>query len=80
MAKRIRRFSIARATEAFQDNVSRSGRYAGASYTLVGGIIVLGGIGYVLDGWWGTKPWLLLVGLLLGIVVGFYEIIKAARP
>ena len=80
MAKRIRRFPLARATEAFQDNVARSGRYAGASYTLVGGIILLGGIGYVLDGWWGTKPWLLLIGLLLGIVVGFYEIIKAARP
>jgi F0F1-type ATP synthase assembly protein I len=80
MAKRIRRFSLARATEALQDNVARSGRYAGASYTLVGGIILLGGIGYVLDGWWGTKPWLLLIGLLLGIVVGFYEIIRSARP
>jgi F0F1-type ATP synthase assembly protein I len=80
MARRNRRFSLARATEALQDNVTRSGRVAGASYTLVGGIIVLGGLGYFLDGRLGTKPWLLLGGLLLGIVVGFYEIVKASRP
>ena len=80
MAKRNRRFSLARATEALQDNVARSGRVAGASYTLVGGIILLGGLGYFLDGRLGTTPWLLLAGLLLGIVVGFYEIVKASRP
>ena len=80
MARQNRRFSLARATEALQDNVARSGRVAGASYTLVGGIIVLGGLGYVLDGRLGTEPWLLVGGLLMGIVVGFYEIVKATKP
>lgn len=80
MARQHRRFSLARATEALQDNVARSGRAAGASYTLVGGIILLGGLGYVLDGRLGTQPWLLLSGLLVGIVVGFYEIVKATKP
>ena len=80
MARQNRRFSLARATEALQDNVARSGRAAGASYTLVGGIIVLGGLGYVLDGRLGTEPWLLVLGLLMGIVVGFYEIVKATKP
>lgn len=80
MARRIRRFSLARATEALQENVTRSGRAAGASYTLVGGIILLGGIGYLLDGRLGTAPWLLVVGLVIGIVVGFYEIVKASKP
>ena len=80
MAVRNRRFSLARATEALQNNVMRSGRAAGASYTLVGGIILLGGIGYLLDERLGTKPWLLVVGLLVGIVVGFYEIVKATKP
>ena len=80
MAGKNRRFSLARATEALQDNVARSGRVAGASYTLVGGIILLGGLGYVLDGRLGTEPWLLVGGLLLGIVVGFYEIVKATKP
>jgi F0F1-type ATP synthase assembly protein I len=47
---------------------------AAASYTLIGAIIVLGGLGYFADTWFGTSPWLLLTGLLLGIVVGFYEL------
>ena len=80
MARQNRRFSLARATEALQDNVARSGRAAGASYTLIGGIILLGGLGYVLDGRLGTKPWLLVGGLVLGIIVGFYEIVKATKP
>jgi F0F1-type ATP synthase assembly protein I len=35
--------------------------------------------GYLLDGRLGTKPWLTFAGLLLGIVVGFYELIKVTR-
>jgi F0F1-type ATP synthase assembly protein I len=80
MAKADRRFSLARATKSLQDNVARSGPVAAASYTLVGGIILLGGLGYFLDSRWGTAPWLLITGLAIGIVVGFYEVIKAARP
>jgi ATP synthase protein I len=34
--------------------------------------------GYVLDGWLGTKPWLMLVGLLLGIASGFVNLFRAA--
>lgn len=58
----------------FQRNLRNSAPFAAASYTLIGAIIVLGGLGYVADIWLGTSPWLLLVGLLLGIVVGFYEL------
>ena len=47
-----------------------------ASYTLIGAIILLGGIGYAVDSWQGTAPWGLVIGLLLGIVVGFYELVK----
>ena len=49
-----------------------------ASYTLVGGVLVLGGLGYLVDKWQGTSPWFLLGGLLLGIVVGFYQLVKTA--
>ena len=47
-----------------------------ASYTLIGAIILLGGIGYAIDEWRGTSPWFLLGGLLMGLVVGFYELAK----
>jgi F0F1-type ATP synthase assembly protein I len=51
---------------------------AAASYTLVGGILLLGGIGYACDRWWGPTPWGRVIGLALGIVVGFYEIIRVS--
>jgi F0F1-type ATP synthase assembly protein I len=38
--------------------------------------VLLGGLGYGFDAWRGTGHCGLFVGLLLGIVVGFYELIK----
>jgi F0F1-type ATP synthase assembly protein I len=67
---------IERSTRALQENVQRSGPAAGASYTLIGAIIVLGGIGYALDAWLGTGPWFLIGGLLFGIVVGMWELAR----
>ena len=72
--------SLEKAAKAFQENVTRSGPVAAASYTLIGAIILLGGIGYALDRWRGTTPWFLLGGLLLGLIVGFYELAKAVWP
>ena len=79
MAKKDRRFSLTRTTHSFEDSVSRSASALGASYTLVGAILLLGGIGYGVDRWRGTSPWFLLIGLLLGVVVGFYELVKATN-
>ena len=81
MARTGRQYSFERAARAFQSNVASAGPVAAASYTLVGGILLLGGIGYAVDRWWGTAPWGLVIGLALGIVVGFYELIRVAmRP
>jgi ATP synthase protein I len=76
MAKKNRDFPFEQSTQSLQQNVSRSGAVAGASYTLIGGILLLGGLGYGFDYWRGTSPWGLITGLMLGIVVGFYELIK----
>lgn len=59
-----------------QGNIRRAGPAAAAGYTLIGSIVLLGGGGYALDAWRGTSPGFLLGGLLLGIVVGFYELAK----
>jgi F0F1-type ATP synthase assembly protein I len=80
MARDRSRFSLGRSTRALQDNVSRSASAAAASYTLIAAIVLLGGIGYAVDEWRGTSPWFLLAGLALGMVVGFYELIKTTRP
>ena len=76
MGKNQSSFSFKRSAESLQDNVRRAGPAAGASYTLIGAIILLGGIGYGLDQWKGTDPWGLFVGLMLGLIVGFYELAK----
>ena len=41
---------------------------------VVGGLI----IGWLLDRWLGTGPWLLVGGVILGAAAGFYEFIRAA--
>jgi F0F1-type ATP synthase assembly protein I len=74
MPKDERHLLLLRSLKSLQENVQRAGPAAAASYTLIGAILLLGGIGYALDVWRGTGPWFLLGGLLLGIVVGFYEL------
>jgi F0F1-type ATP synthase assembly protein I len=76
MAKKNRSFSYSRSAKSLQENASNAGSAAGASYTLVGGILALGAIGYGFDKWRDTSPWGLIIGLTLGIVVGFYELVK----
>jgi F0F1-type ATP synthase assembly protein I len=59
-----------------QENLRQAGPAAMVGYTLLGAIIMLGGIGYAVDAWRGTSPWFLLAGLLLGVIVGFVELAK----
>ncbi len=76
MADDDRGTSFARSLQFLQENLRRSGPAVVAGYTLIGAILLLGGIGYAVDRWQGTSPWFLLGGLLLGVVVGMYELAK----
>jgi len=76
MGRNDRNF-LARSAKELQENAERAGPAAGASYTLIGAIILLGAIGYAIDAWRGTSShWFLLGGLLLGIVVGMWELAR----
>jgi F0F1-type ATP synthase assembly protein I len=77
MAKRNEDPFVEKSMRSFQETVRKSGPAASASYALLGAILLLGGIGYGVDAWQGTGPWGLVVGLLLGLVVGFYELARA---
>ncbi len=77
-ARKVRGF-LGRSMEALQGNAQQAGPAAAASYTLVGAIVFLGGLGYVLDLWLGWAPWGLLAGLSLGVLVGFYHLIKTTQ-
>ncbi|MFQ5788297.1 MAG: AtpZ/AtpI family protein, partial [Thermodesulfobacteriota bacterium] len=45
-----------------------------ASYTLVGAVLGLSILGFFADKWLHTEPWLLLIGVVLGLVIGLYEV------
>lgn len=45
---------------------------------LVAPILGLGGIGWLLDRHFGTSPWITLGGLILGVVGGMVNFIRAA--
>jgi F0F1-type ATP synthase assembly protein I len=47
-------------------------------YELVLAIVVTGGVGWLLDWAFGTKPWLLVAGMLIGIVAGLYRFMREA--
>lgn len=55
------------------------GVVAGAGITLV--VATAGGaiLGYFLDRWLGSSPWLTLIGLGLGIVAGFRELVRTIK-
>jgi ATP synthase protein I len=78
MADKGKKASYARSAKSLQESATQAGPAMAASYTLVGAIIVLGGLGYVVDRWRGTAPWFLVTGLVVGVVIGFYELIKTA--
>ena len=67
---------LARSLRQTQENLRQAGPAAMVGYTLLGAIVVMGGIGYAVDVWLDASPWFLLVGLLIGVVVGFFELAK----
>ena len=69
---------ILSSARGIQSALRAAGPFAAASYTLIGAIVLLGFLGRFADNYFGTSPWLLIVGLFLGIVVGFYEIARVA--
>jgi len=47
-----------------------------AGITLFATVIAFIGIGWLVDRWFGTKPWFLVVGFVLGSAAGLYEFIR----
>lgn len=68
--------------EAQQDRVMRGRGMAYGlrmSSELVAAILVGGFIGYMLDQWLGTKPWLFLLFFVLGFGAGILNVMRAFK-
>ncbi len=48
------------------------------SAELIGGVVVGGAIGWYLDSWLGSRPWLFILFFLLGTAAGMMNVIRVA--
>jgi ATP synthase protein I len=60
-----------------QDVNRKSGLAYAAAFSLFAAVVSGLILGWLLDRWLGTRPWLLVVGLVLGSAAGFYQFIRA---
>ena len=60
-------------------NSSNMGSAFKLSTELVSAVLVGTIIGFILDTWFGTKPWLIIVFFFLGSAAGILNVIKAAK-
>ena len=49
------------------------------STELVAAVLVGTIIGFILDNWFGTKPWLILIFFFVGVAAGIYNVVKSAK-
>ena len=62
-----------------QEELNRkSGLAYAAAFSLFGAVVAGLILGWLLDRWLGTRPWVLVTGLVLGAAAGFYEFIRAS--
>ena len=58
-----------------QEATRRSGMAYAAGLTIFFSVATCMGLGWALDRWLGTK-WIMIAGIVLGAVVGFYQFIR----
>ena len=46
---------------------------------LVAAVVVGTIIGFILDNWFGTKPWLILIFFFVGVIAGISNVIRSAK-
>lgn len=61
--------------EENQEITRRSGIAYAAGLTIFLSVVSFMGVGWLLDRWLGTS-WIMIAGIVLGSVVGFYEFIR----
>ena len=63
-----------------KDNEKSSfGKAFQLSTELVSAVLVATIIGFILDNWFDTKPWLIIVFFFIGVAAGIMNVIKSAK-
>ncbi len=65
------------------DNNEKKGSFMGNAFKLGTELVAAVGvgtiIGFILDSWFGTKPWLIIIFFFLGAAAGMLNVIKTAN-
>jgi ATP synthase protein I len=62
-----------------QSSSSNLGTALKMSTELVAAVVVGTIIGFILDNWFGTKPWLILIFFFVGVVTGILNVVRSAK-
>lgn len=62
--------------ESEAESIRKSGLAYGAVTALVGSILVCMGIGWAADKYFNSSPWGIVVGIILGAILGFYQFVR----
>ena len=62
-----------------QSSSSNIGAAFKLSTEMVAAVIVGTIIGFILDNWFGTKPWLILIFFFVGAIAGILNVIRSAK-
>ena len=62
-----------------QSSSSNLGTALKMSTELVAAVVVGTIIGFILDNWFGTKPWLILIFFFVGVVAGILNVVRSVK-
>ena len=66
-----------------QSNSEKRGSFLGSAFKLgtemVAAVAVGTIIGFILDTWFDTKPWLIIIFFFVGVVAGITNVIRSAK-
>ena len=66
-----------------QEKNENRGSFIGNAFRLgtemVAAVLVGTIIGFILDNWFGTKPWLILIFFFVGVAAGILNVVRSAK-
>ena len=64
-------------------NSQKRGLFMGSAFKLgtelVAAVVVGTIIGFILDNWFGTKPWFIIIFFIIGVIAGMLNVIRVAK-
>ena len=71
--------AISKNLEEKEETKSSLGSAFKLSTELVSAVAVGTIIGFILDNWFGTKPWLILTFFFIGVIAGIINVVRSAK-